>query len=324
MHPELIHILGLPIYSYGLMLIIGFLLATQLAKFLARRVGQDPEIYVNAGLIALTAGVVGARLSHVLENLDRYTLPGLSFWENLWNAVKLSDGGLTFYGGFLFATPVVMWYGWRKKVHLLRGMDVAAPCLMVGLAIGRIGCFLNGCCYGEVCYSAEAPVVTYPYGSNAYIEHFYEGRLPVAPPVELQRSDEPGQLLPRRYVESMPSLDRIASSYRSAPTHPTQLYSTLTGLLIAGVLVSYFSLSPIAGRVFGLMLVLEGMTRFLLEMLRVEPAVIGSGTGHLSFLPAMSISMVLGALIFAGGIVMWVLLGFVGMRSPLKRAAPGL
>ncbi len=309
MQPELIRIFNLSVYSYGLMLIIGFLLATQLAKFLARRVGQDPEIYVNAGLIALMAGVIGARLSHVLENLDQYTLPELSFWQNLWNAVRLTDGGLTFYGGFLFATPIVILYGWYKKVNILRGMDVVAPALMVGLAIGRIGCFLNGCCYGEISYAEHIPTVSYPYGSNAYIDHYHTGHLPAPPPIELTNPDRPGQLLPRRYVESTPTLARIAEQHRSAPTHPTQLYSTLTSLLVAGVCVAYFSLGPIPGRVFGLMLILEGLTRFILEMLRVEPPVLGAGTGTLTFLPAMSYSMVLGAVIFIAGVLMWTLLG---------------
>ncbi len=319
MHPELFHIFGLTLYSYGLMLIIGFLLATQLAKFLARRVGQDPEVYVNAGLIALLAGVVGARLSHVLENLDRYTLPQLTFVENLWNAVRLTDGGLTFYGGFLLGTPVVMLYGWWKKVPLLRGMDVAAPALMVGLAIGRIGCFLNGCCYGEISYTENVPAITYPYGSNAYIDHYQQGELPTAPPADLYGQNR-GNLLARSDVEAAPALARIAASHRSAPTHPTQLYSTLTGLLIAALLVSYFSLSPNPGSVFGLMLILEGATRFILEMLRVEPAVIGSGTGQFSFLPPMSVSMVIGASLVLIGLIMWSLLAL--RKRPLLTATP--
>src|SRR6185369_5062270 len=62
----------LPIFSYGLMLVIGFLAAIQLAKFLARRMGIDPEIFVNAGLIALVTGIIGARLSHILENTGQY------------------------------------------------------------------------------------------------------------------------------------------------------------------------------------------------------------------------------------------------------------
>src|SRR5437588_6858675 len=88
------------IHSYGLMMVIGFMLALQLAKFLARRSKLDPEIFVNVGLIALVTGVIGARLSHVLENFRQYTDPTRSFGANLWDAVNMTSGGLTYYGGF--------------------------------------------------------------------------------------------------------------------------------------------------------------------------------------------------------------------------------
>src|SRR5687768_14715138 len=63
----------MPIYGYGVMMVLGFFGALQLARFLARRSGIDPEAFVNAGLIALLTGVIGARLSHVLESLPQYT-----------------------------------------------------------------------------------------------------------------------------------------------------------------------------------------------------------------------------------------------------------
>src|SRR5688572_10780367 len=90
---------SLPLFGYGLMLVIGFLCAVQLAKFLARRSGIDPEVFVNAALIALVAGVVGARVSHVLENLPEYTRADRSLGENLFAIINIRSGGLTFYGG---------------------------------------------------------------------------------------------------------------------------------------------------------------------------------------------------------------------------------
>src|SRR5437879_5810495 len=142
---------GWPIYSYGLMMVIGFLCAIELAKFLARRCKIDPELFVNAGLIALVTGVVGARLSHVIENIHEYTDPTRSIAANLWDAVNIRSGGLTYYGGFLLAFPALIAYAKIKRIPLRLGMDIIAPCLMVGLGFGRIGCFLNGCCYGETC-----------------------------------------------------------------------------------------------------------------------------------------------------------------------------
>src|SRR5215211_1540876 len=126
MQPELFRIpgLNLPIYSYGLMLVIGSLLCLELAKFLARRVKLDPEAFVNAGLIALVTGVVGARLSHVIENWPQYTDPARTFWANFFDAVNIRSGGLTYYGGVILAFPACILYGIWKRVPVKLGMDI--------------------------------------------------------------------------------------------------------------------------------------------------------------------------------------------------------
>src|SRR5688500_2302528 len=183
MRPELFHIPGIDfaINSYGVILIAGFLLALQVGKFLARRVGHDPEIYVNAGIVALVAGVIGARLSHVIENWPQYSDAADGFMGNFLEAVNLRSGGLTFYGGLIFAFPVTIAYGLLMKVPIRRGMDVVAPCVMIGLGIGRIGCFMNGCCYGATCDSHFPLAVTYPYGTTPYIEQYADGAKPAPP-----------------------------------------------------------------------------------------------------------------------------------------------
>src|SRR5688500_13853830 len=187
MRPELFHIPGIDfaVNSYGVVLIVGFLLALECGKFLARRTGQDPEVFVNAGIIALVSGVIGARLSHVIENWPQYSDPARTFAANLWDAVNLRAGGLTFYGGFLLAFPVTVAYGLLMKVPIRRGMDVVAPCVMIGLGIGRIGCFLNGCCYGAVCDAKFALAITYPYGTTPYIEQYYERKLDAPPELKV-------------------------------------------------------------------------------------------------------------------------------------------
>lgn len=315
MLPELfrIPILGFPVFGFGLMLIVGFLLAAQLCKWLSRRVGIDPEVMINAGIIALISGVIGSRLSHVLENIAYYTSDKRSVWENFREAINITDGGLTFYGGFLLATPIVIAYGLYKKVPILRGMDVVAPCLMVGLALGRVGCFLNGCCYGEQLEWG----VSFPYGSPAYVEQYEEGTLPVPPPQQLMT--ERGHLIDRRVVADRPELKAIAHAHRSAPVLPTQLYSTFNSLLVTAVLVCFFTLRPAPGRVFALMLMMEGLTRFLLELLRVEPPVIGTGTDVLTALPPLSISMIIGLALVPAGAIMWY---FTGRFAPPRDAEP--
>jgi phosphatidylglycerol:prolipoprotein diacylglycerol transferase len=333
MRPELFHFPGIDfaINSYGVVLIIGFLLCLECAKYLARRVGHDPEIYVNAGIVALVSGVIGARLSHVIENWPQYSDAADGFFGNLFEAVNLRSGGLTFYGGLIFAFPVVIAYGLLMKVPIRRGMDIVAPCVMIGLGIGRVGCFLNGCCYGAQC-DANLPVaVTYPYGTTPYIEQYYEHKK--APPPELTVATgiaDKRRLVTReelrkgaieyryRNEDGKPVTERVAlpddaravaASERSLPVHPSQLYSTFTALLIAAICVSYFSLKPAPGKVMALMLMLEGPTRFVLEMLRSEPTV---GVRGLHW----SLSMYIGVILFIAGIIMWFAMGYLEERRP--------
>lgn len=293
---ELFRIPGfdVPIYSYGLMLVLATLAGIWLAKVLARRKGLDPELFVNAALLALLSGVIGARLSHVLENWAYYTRPGPGFLSLLWEAVNIRTGGLTYYGGFLLAFPTLVFYAIWKKVPVRVGMDIIAPCLMVGLAIGRIGCFLNGCCYGQECSNLLG--VSYPYHSDAYMEQVEKGE--IHPPRELYFPDSTGQLhlIPADLANRDPELAAVAKAERSRPVHPTQLYSTVAALLITALLLAFYPFNKTPGCVFALMLMIEPITRFLLEMLRVEPAVLGP----------MSFSMALAIPQFALGVGLWV------------------
>jgi phosphatidylglycerol---prolipoprotein diacylglyceryl transferase len=304
MLPELFHfsIFGheIHLYTYGLMMIVGFFSAVYLAKFLAKRSGLDGELFVNVGLIALVSGVIGARVSHVLENLDEFTRPTRSGWENFLAMINLSSGGLTYYGGFIAAFIVLVIYARRKKIPLALGMDIVAPCIILGLGFGRIGCFLNGCCHGAVCEQRYA--ITFPYYSNPYIDQFDHGKGPLAPlvPQELKdyRSGTPRLRSPAEAKDN-PALLAMMHQQRSLPVHAAQLYSTLTCFIMTALLLAYFSMPHTAGRVFALMLMLEGLTRFILEMLRVEPPVVGS----------FSLSMLLGMLLVGVGIILWVVFG---------------
>lgn len=305
--------LDLPIYSFGLMLVLGCWLAIQLAQFLARRSGLNGDHFVNLGILALVSGVIGARASHVFENWQTYFGDG---GAGLLAAANIRSGGLTYYGGVLLATPVCIAYGLWRHIPIRRGMDIIAPCLLIGLGIGRVGCFLNGCCWGATC---DAPwAVTFPYDSPPYHAHVEEGLRPPQPP-ELLVSDPLARTRPHfasaEEAARNPQLAAVASRLRSAPVHPTQLYSTAAALLLAGVLVAYFTLAPAPGRVFALMMILEGVARYTIETLRVEPAVLTIAWR------AMSYSMVVGALLFVGGIVAWFAFGWWESRHRDPEAA---
>jgi phosphatidylglycerol:prolipoprotein diacylglycerol transferase len=300
--------LNLPIYGYGLMLVVAFLVCVNVAKALARRSGLDVESFVNAGLIALVAGIAGARFSHVLENWSTYSDPSRGFWNNFLDAINIRSGGLTFYGGFLLATPCCIAYAVHKRLPLMKYMDVVAPVLMIGLGFGRIGCYLNGCCYGELCRPTwGASLTEFPYYSNAYIDQFDRGL--IRPPLELLNETPSGQLVLKSWDQvRAEGLSSVADQQHSLPVQPTQLYSSFTAFLLAGLLWAYWTLEHADGRVFALMLMLEGPARFVLELIRVEPAVL---TGRVAGIPVnMSLSMVLGLMLPVAGVVMWVAAGW--------------
>ena len=310
--PEFLPVIGgAPIYGYGLMMVIGFFGAMELAKFLARHSKLDPELFANAALIALVAGVAGARISHVLENISDYTRSDLSFGQNLWNAVNIRSGGLTYYGGFLLAFPAVLAYGFYKKIPIRLGMDIIAPCLMIGLGVGRIGCYLNGCCYGAETNVSWA--VEFPYHSDAYLEQVHNGEIQVPPdllkngqPLSIEEIKKDPMLTADRRAELL----KEASEQHALPVHPAELYSTLTALLIAAFLVAYFTIPHAPGRVFALMLMIESVSRFLLEEIRAEPVFAPFGK---HWFGTMSFSMTLSIPLFLLGAVLWFVFGTRGV-----------
>jgi prolipoprotein diacylglyceryltransferase len=103
-------------------------------------------------------------------------------------------------------------------------------------------------------------------------------------------------------------LTALADQQKSLPVQPTQLYSCFTALLLAGLLWAYWTTPHIAGRVFALMLLLEGPSRFILELIRVEPPVIAARVVGISI--SMSLSMVLGLAVFVTGVILWLALGW--------------
>ena len=142
MHPILFHLGPVTFYSYGLMIALGFLSASALAGRRARALGLDPASVQNAALIVLLAGLVGGRLGYVIFRWDLYR-------PNPWEILRLDHGGLVFFGGFSGGLLGVVWAIHRARLPLLRTVDLLIPPMVVAHALGRIGCFLNGCCYGR-------------------------------------------------------------------------------------------------------------------------------------------------------------------------------
>ncbi len=133
----------LRIYGYGLMLVLGFISGIWLARWRAKRAGQNPDNMTQCCILALVGGVVGARIAFVIEKYDtEFAQSGLA------EIMNITSGGLIYYGGVILAMVLVVAYLRWKRLPIRRYLDILAASMMIGLAFGRAGCLLNGCCSG--------------------------------------------------------------------------------------------------------------------------------------------------------------------------------
>jgi phosphatidylglycerol:prolipoprotein diacylglycerol transferase len=147
MLPVLIRAGNFQLYSYGVMLFISFVLGIWIVESRAKRFGVEPKKITDLALWVLLAVVVGARLFYVVFHWDefRHDLVGIfRFWGN-----PPGLSGLMFYGGFLGAFVAGLIYVWVNRLPLVKLLDAVAPALVLGEGFTRIGCFLNGCCFGK-------------------------------------------------------------------------------------------------------------------------------------------------------------------------------
>jgi phosphatidylglycerol:prolipoprotein diacylglycerol transferase len=269
--------------TYGLMMVIGFLLAISLIRRLSRDIMPNPELITSAALYSLIAGVVGARLFFVIHHSDRLEGGWLSFFA-IWR------GGLELYGGVILAIPVIVFYARYHKLSIRRHLDILAIALMLALTFGRIGCFMRGCCYGK---PVDLPwAISFPYGSDVYHSQVYPNpkRNRLDPHLQL-----PGEFFGyyntkgKTYYGLKPYKDLTQEQkdmvtngkYRCLSVHPTQLYSSINAAILCLILYLFWrraqstaklknskKLFAKPGCTFSLMFILYGITRILIEFLR--------------------------------------------------------
>jgi len=269
-HPTLFSVLGYHVSSYMLLIGVGFLFATAMGAVWARRVGQNPDTIVDLGLASVVAGLVGARLLHVLADgyfwdyVHLCTDPSKVAWPvpraeclnelagvgdaqaavcrpkqaDCWAWAQIWGGGLTFYGGFIAATLAAVWLFRRDRFPFWKGLDLGGMMVPIGLGVGRLGCLMVGCCFGRVCQRPWA--LQFPAHSPASAwqarEHLLESPL-----------------------------------HLSLPVHPTQLYESFAALAIAAFLILYFQARKrYDGQVFVAFLGLYAASRFLIEFFRSD------------------------------------------------------
>lgn len=163
---------GLPIRGYGVMLLLGIAAATGLLARRARRAGLDSEIAVSILFWLFVPGIIGARAFYVIEYWPDFQKATAE--QTFWAVLNVAQGGLVVYGsvigGLLGMVAFARWY----RLPLLALADLITPAFALGLAFGRMGCMLNGCCFGGVCDLPWA--VTFPWGSPAHVQQAQLGQ----------------------------------------------------------------------------------------------------------------------------------------------------
>ena len=279
MDPTFFHIGALHLPAYFTMLAVGFTLAVYLASRWADRNHLEKGRMLDFGILMVVFGVIGSKVLHIFAdghfndyvNLCRD--PSLVNWHvdihecsllkgrwdeatQLCHPVKrncfawVSGSGFAFYGGFIAAALFSIWFIRKHRWPAGKICDMGGWSIMLGLAWGRMGCFLAGCCFGAV--SHEHFGISFPKGSPASRHQW---------------------------------LEHMIHTYRqeSLPVYPTQLYESILAFAIAAV--SYFVVRPrkrFDGQVFLFAMVSYAIGRFMLEFIRSDErgAVLGISTSQ--------------------------------------------
>ena len=231
--------INIPIYSYGFMLMIAFLTGVYIARRKAASECLDPNIISDISIYTIISALVGARFFFVIQNFSDYK-------NNPLDIFKIYQGGLVYYGGLIAVTASLLVFSRLKRIPFLKLMDFIVLATSLGLVFGRIGCFLNGCCYGKpsnlpwaVRFPRTVDVEGFISGSPAFLHHYEQGLVKLTDTCSL-------------YI------------------HPTQLYSSLLDLGIFFILYVFFNRRKWDGEVMMLFGMLYAPVRFLIELLRAD------------------------------------------------------
>ena len=172
MHPVLFHAFGLTIYAYGVLVALAFIAGFTMITRRAAKAGENPDDYLEAALWFIIAGIGGARIFYFLW------FPQVFFANPL--GTLLSSGGLVWYGGVIGVLLAILIYTRLKKIDLFTFTDIVSPAAALGLAIGRIGCLMAGCCFGSACalpWAIHYPVTHETHGIPVHPAPLYETAL---------------------------------------------------------------------------------------------------------------------------------------------------
>lgn len=228
-----IDLFGIEIAYYGIIIGTAILLGFWIAAREAKRTGQNPENYLDMGIIGVIAGIVGARLYYVIFSWDMYK-------DNLLDIFNLREGGLAIYGGVIAAVISVLVLAKVKHLSAPQIFDTIAMALLNGQMLGRWGNFFNREAFG------------------GYTDSLFAMRLPLD---AVRSSDVTKQM--RRHIERIDGVSYIQ-------VHPTFLYESLWCMVLLIILFAYRKHKKYEGELFLMYLFGYGLGRFWIEGLRTD------------------------------------------------------
>ncbi len=244
MIPVLFRLGPITVYSYGLMMALGFLAADVVIGSECRRRGLDPDYASSLVVWAAIAGIVGSRIYDILDNFSSYMHDP--------SAMIFSGSGFVWYGGLIGGIIGCYLVSRYYRIIFLVTADMAAPALALGQALGRVGCQLSG--DGDWGRPSNLPwAMSYP---NAIVGW------------------DPQHVLKLGPDHTLVSACRTAAQCAQVRVHPAPIYETILYLGVFAVLWSLRKRNTIDGRIFYGYLMLAGASRFLVEFVRVNPRVI--------------------------------------------------
>ena len=317
-------VLGLPIRGYGMMLLLAVMTGVGLAVYRARQVGLNPDLIYSLAFTMFVGGIVGARLFFVMEYWSE--MRGPTWFGTVRNVLNFVQGGLVVYGSLIGAGVSAVWFLQRRGLSILAVGDLIAPSLAIGLAIGRLGCLMNGCCYGGLCdqpWAITFPAKSWPAQLDESPPYQHQHRQGILHGIRIDRNSagqvivaevyehgaaaqsnlKPGatiQTINGYRIKSLADAEQVLGAAgpeveletdqgraawslgelpdRSRPVQPTQVLAAINAGLLALLSFAFYPFRRRDGQVIALLFTLYSVSRFLLEILRVdEGSFLGTG-----------------------------------------------
>ncbi len=167
---------GLAVRGYGVCMLTAIVAGMGIVIYRCKQIGYPVDPIFTLAFWMVIAGVIGARLFFVVQKRELFFAEGVPLSASLAAVLNMTEGGLVVYGSLFGASIAAFIFFFRTKLPVWKTADLIAPGMALGLAIGRIGCLMNGCCWGGVC-PPGMPSITFPAGAAAYMQHLSNGEL---------------------------------------------------------------------------------------------------------------------------------------------------